>query len=791
MQKKYALLQGSLAALLLSAVCCGALVAQSFPQEFHFSPDGKRLIVGGEPVGGFYDEAEIHVIELWFAQSNYWQQLVNNYQSSADIAATMIVNGDTLPSPVGVHFKGMTSYFQTQNSQKKSFSISTNFVDEEQSVGGYNSLNLHNCFDDPSFMREVLYYHQIRKHIPASKANFTHLFINGQDWGLYPSVQQLDGNFFEEWFLSNDGTRWRALKPGAFGGPGGGGGDPFGAGKSSLNWLGTDTLEYQDYYTLKKANKPNPWDDLLHVCDVLNNTPPDLLEAEIRNVIDLDRTLWFLATEIAFADDDSYVHKGGMDYYLYWEPETGRMVPQEVDGNTTMKAMDLNWSPFYNEDDDRFPLLNRLLAVPEIRQRYLAHLRTIVEESFVQTDINAAIDNYFSMIDTIVQADPKKLYSYSAFVSDKNLLKNNFQQRRNNLSNNAAVNVQGLVVSDVTYAVDGTPFAAPDAGQEVVVTANISGAITVAAARLYYADGLVGNFEKTDLFDDGAHHDGAAGDGVFGAVIPGYDEGQYVRFYIEAIANNTQRTATYEPAGAEHDVFIYRVHPGAFSVSDVVINEMMASNTQTAADQDGEYDDWIELYNTSANPVDLSGWFLSDNVDNLGKYDFPDGTVIGGHGFLIVWADEDGSQSGLHANFKLSASGEQLYLVNPDTAIVQEVIFFQQQTDKGYARVPNGTGNFVIQAPTFNQPNDLTNAAEETNGDPSRLVIFPNPNSGQLTIKTTSLGNDNLLIFNGVGQLVHTAQLTGGTISLQMENLPDGMYLARTGKETGRFVVQR
>ncbi len=336
-------------------------MAQSLPDEMRFSADGRRLVSGGNETTGFYDESQLHTIELIFDEANYWTLLTNNYQSGTDLGAVMVLNGDTLEHEVGVRFKGQTSYSMNQNSQKKSFNITLDFADPDQDIDGYETLNLNNCFQDPSFIREMIYLHQSRNHNQSLKANYVNLYINGQYWGPYPSVQALDNKFIREWFLSSDGTRWRALKTiGGGGGPGGGGGTggPFGTGYSSLNWLNTtDTAEYKKYYTLKKANKTNPWDDLVKVCDKLNNTPSASLEDTIKNYMDLDRTLWFLATEIAFADDDGYVNKGGMDYFLYWEPETKLMVPLEYDGNSIMESMTATWSPFYHANDTDYALI--------------------------------------------------------------------------------------------------------------------------------------------------------------------------------------------------------------------------------------------------------------------------------------------------------------------------------------------------------------------------------------------------------------------------------------------------
>lgn len=768
-----------------------ALHGQNLPREMHISNDGRHLVTGRNASEGLYDESTIQVIELWFEQANYWQQLTNNYQSSTDLPAIMIVNGDTLPAKVGVRFKGQTSYNMIQNSQKKSFNITINYEDEGQQLDGYETLNLNNCFEDPSFMREVMYLHQSRKHIPSLKGSYVHLYINGENWGPYPSIQGLNGEYLKEWFLSNDGTRWRALRTDAGpGGPGGGGGGGiFGTGVSSLNYLGADTSLYIPKYTLKKANKEHPWEDLVNTCDALNNTPLASLEDTIQHYLDLDRTLWYLAHEIIFSDDDSYVHKGGMDYYIYWEPETGRITPLEYDGNSCMKTSAANWSPFYHETDNRYPLMNRLFAVPSIRQRYLAHVRTIIQESLDTASFNHQIDNYFEMINDLVQADNKKLYAYSNFLTEKEALKSFALQRRNFLLANAEVNTTGPAISDVTFTAGGNAFAAPNAGQEVSVTAHVNAGVGINAVNLYYGTGFVGQFSHATMFDDGNHGDGQAGDGMYGAVIPGFSNGVYVRFYVEAIANNTPHTASYMPVGAEHDVFVYQVNVSAVVDSDVVINELMASNTNTAADANGQYDDWIELYNKSAGAINLSGWYLTDNEQNLTKWEFPEGTMIPGHGYLIVWADEDGSQEGLHANFKLSASGEILMLLDPNTSVAQNITFGQQETDKGYARVPNGTGNFVIQAPTFNTNNNLSTGTTQVVLADKTFVIYPNPTGSSATVRLTENQSAQLQVFTSLGQKIMETRIDS-RLQIDVSQWEPGIYWVKVGAAAQKLLVR-
>lgn len=138
----------------------------------------------------------------------------------------------------------------------------------------------------------------------------------------------------------------------------------------------------------------------------------------------------------------------------------------------------------------------------------------------------------------------------------------------------------------------------------------------------------------------------------------------------------------------------------------VVINEVMPVNSSTAADQDGEYDDWIELYNLSSATVNLSGFYLSDSKKNPTKWKFPEGTNILPKGYLIIWADEDTLETGLHASFKLSSSGEDVVFSTPGNVVIDKLAFPAQSLQLTWSRVPNGTGNFEWKSPTFNRSND-------------------------------------------------------------------------------------
>lgn len=103
----------------------------------------------------------------------------------------------------------------------------------------------------------------------------------------------------------------------------------------------------------------------------------------------------------------------------------------------------------------------------------------------------------------------------------------------------------------------------------------------------------------------------------------------------------------------------------------IIISEFMAVNSNGLVDEDLEHSDWLELYNATDAPIDLAGWYLSDNALALKEWQFPSISIPKG-GYLIVYASGKNRidpTKNLHTNFKLSGSGEFLAISEPDTTI--------------------------------------------------------------------------------------------------------------------------
>lgn len=131
----------------------------------------------------------------------------------------------------------------------------------------------------------------------------------------------------------------------------------------------------------------------------------------------------------------------------------------------------------------------------------------------------------------------------------------------------------------------------------------------------------------------------------------------------------------------------------------VIINEVMASNAHTIIDPDfSKFSDWIELYNSGSKSIDLSGYKLSDKLSEA-KWTIPDGTILDGHSYMLVWADEkDVALLNLHTNFKFKSKGEAVALFDTHGAIVDSFEFGKQQPDISYGR-NRATIGYMIATP--------------------------------------------------------------------------------------------
>jgi hypothetical protein len=362
------------------------------------------------PTTSLYDLGTLRTIFLEFENADWEDELAAFYNTDVEVPATMTVDGRTYKD-VGIHFRGQSSYRMVPAGFKRSLNVSMDFVHDGQDVGGYQTLNLLNANNDPTFLRSVVYTEISRKFLPTPKANFMRVVINGESWGVYVSAQQFNGDFIREAFGASGGARWKAP------------GTP--RGRAGLEYLGENPAPYRQIYEIKTRDVAESWAALISLCKVLNETPPEKLEAALAPLLDIDGALKFLAIEVALVNSDGYWTRAS-DYNLYRDLK-GRfhIVPHDVNealggeggrgGGFGGARGGAELDPLVGLNDPSKPLRSKLLAVPALRQRYLGYMREIADKSLDWNVLAPLVQTSHRLIAADVKTDTRKLSDLAGF----------------------------------------------------------------------------------------------------------------------------------------------------------------------------------------------------------------------------------------------------------------------------------------------------------------------------------------------------------------------------------------
>ncbi len=730
----------------------------------------------------FYNSNAIQDIRIVFSQSN-WDALLDAQEAGAGdyiSAQSVTINGQVFNN-VGVKYKGNSSYNPNYVKNPLHIELDT-YVN--QNYEGYTDIKLSNVIFDPSFVRETTAYSILGQYMHAPLANYANVYINGNLIGLYTNVESISKKFVNTHFGSNNNAFFSCSPPAGAG--------PGTTNLPNLAYLGTNSASYESAYEIKSTTG---WDDLINLTNTLSNNT-----SNIESVLDVDRALWMLAFDNLFVNIDSYIGQFKQNYYLY-KDDNGRFNPilwdlnmsfgtfgqtGTTNLNTTLAKRQLNH--LLHSGDAAWPLVQKLLAVPRYKKMYLAHYATMLSENISNNSYFTKAQTFQALINSSVQADVNKFYTYSQFSSNMTTdialgmntapgLSNLMSGRNTYLTALSDFTATKPTISAITPSV-----ANPALGGTVTIRANVINTNTDAVFLGYRAATNL-PFTKVLMYDDGAHNDGASGDNIYGGLMPISSITSQYYIYAE---NNT--IGAFSPARAEHEFYTITASYPTITPGSLVVNEIMAQNTSTVTDPSGDYSDWFELYNNSSVTISLDNLFASDTSTNLLKWQFPSGITMAPNSYLIVWADQDLTQEGIHADFKFSASGESCILSYANGIIIENVTFGVQVANMGYARVPNGTGNFIIQAPTFNANNQGLSISD-FNQQNNQLLIYPNPTSNHVNIRISELmGSEKIKIFNLLGQIVIEKEAHNDN-TLDLTKLSAGTYVVNYGKINKKIVV--
>jgi hypothetical protein len=742
------------------------------------------------PAGIVFEDDDVYKIEI-FLNADSLDALLEpgNEYSYHEYPATFImshVNGSDTVTNVGFRLRGNTS----RVSAKKSFKVSFNTF-ENQNFYGLDKMNINGEHNDPSISRSKICWDIFRDfEVPGSRCNPVELYINSEYKGLYVNVEHIDDEFVELRFGNKEGNLYKCLWP------------------ADLVYKGSNPDLYKEVYygnrayDLRTNTAADDYSDLAIFIDVLNNTPLSSLPVELEEVFNVPGFLRYYAVEVFTGHWDGYAYNKN-NYYLYNDPETGvfHFLPYDPDNTLGIDWMGRDWGdrdindwPHHGEDR---PLAERLMEINEYKDWYNFYINKLIAEITNTATIFPKIDAYRSMIiPSVIYDNYHNLdygYSYVDFLNSFDYdqgghvdygIKPYFEERITSA-------LQQLELNDINPIISNVRHNQPGPQQLLNVVAKVEDE-QVPAVTLYYNVNQSGWNSET-MLDDGQVNDGIVSDEKFGINIGPFAAGSQIDFYIEA-EDNSSHFSRFPRQGFK------TIQIESFSPSTLVINEFMAKNSSTISDQNGNFDDWIELLNIGSAPVYLGDKFLSDNPNQPTKWQLPNVTLAVGQ-YYLIWADKEETEGENHANFKLSSLGEEIVLTDSDgSTLIDYVKFYLQTEDHSEGRYPNGNGPVqCLGMPTPEATNALISI--ESLMANSGLKVYPNPFSEECKIEIPGTLNakKTIKIFSLEGMLVYSTTVyedsfTWNGKNRNSQNLTSGLYFVRIrGKQpevlfTGKVV---
>ncbi len=705
---------------------------------------------------------------------------------------------DETVDSVGFRLRGNTS----RNSQKKSFKVSFDTYRDGQTFYDVDEMNLNGEHNDPSIIRSKLCFDHFKSiGLPASRAAHVEVYINNRYYGLYIFVEDINKKFLKKNFSNFSGNLWKCLYP------------------ANLLYLGNDPQTYinlndngRKVYELKTNSQQNDFTQLVRFISILNNTPTSQLADSLEKILDVPNILQYFAINILTGSWDDYWSLMN-NYYLYYEPgkELFHLIPYDYDNTYGIDWSGNNWTTanpynFPKVVGGTRPLAEKLLAVSQYRNLYTHFLEFYRANVFLLNNWETRIDSIKQMITpyAIIDTFRTKDYgftmndftnSYSASGYSKLHVKYGLKQFVNLRNTSLLGQLSYQTANPIAYKIEFEPKnPSPTDSIKVYVSAFSKAGINEALIKFTKTGtSTPENYQLT--FSPVANTKKVEEADRYVGVIPPLGQNTSGTFVIY-LKDNLNQSQIYPRKGPI-------VLSSSINAYGIVINEFMADNQTTIIDPNGDYDDWIELYNSSSNNILLTGKYLTDNSSNLKKWRFTqDSLYINAGQYLLIWCDEQPSQPGIHTNFKLSKSGEFIALIDTNgTTVLDSITFYAQQTDISFGRSPDLSRNWKFMQPSPGNSNFITSVDNKNIAEKFSLKQnYPNPFNPITEIKYSiqKAGHITLKIFNVLGNEVATLidenkKEGEHSIIFNASQFPSGVYFyqIRSGiySETKKMVL--
>ncbi len=318
---------------------------------------------------------------------------------------------DTLEN-VGFRLRGNTSRY----SLKKSFKISFNEYVPGRKYQGVKKLNLNGQHNDPTMIREKLFYDLWKRAgFPERRTSFVRVYINGDYYGLYTNIEELDKEWLKRHYADPGGNLYKCTYP------------------ADLVYHGPLEQTYKDLmngtatggrvYDLQTNEEEDDYSGLVSLIGGLNQPVTGNFSVEIASLLGVDRFLKALALDVATGNWDDYSYNKN-NFYLYEDPASGRtdFITYDPDNTFGIDWFGIDWGRrdyrYWVNDQMPLPLAKKLLAVPAFMERYTRYIDTMARQVINPGEIFPRIASLKSLIRDAAVEDTWRTLDYGYSVAD-------------------------------------------------------------------------------------------------------------------------------------------------------------------------------------------------------------------------------------------------------------------------------------------------------------------------------------------------------------------------------------
>ncbi|MGC3961203.1 MAG: lamin tail domain-containing protein [Verrucomicrobiota bacterium] len=636
-------------------------VTTRFPND---APSRECLVRFGEtqPFGSF------GTYRLWLTQASFNRWANRRKTSDEPVDCTLVIGNQRAIYNVGAYYSGSPwksalSIIDTPTGNMCDYNL--RLPKDEPLLGTAlvkmafpGNVDVNNQgIDQTAQMEPTLYWFARKLGLRVGCFRHVNFFINGTRRGsIIYDVQVPNSDFVEHAFSDDDngdlfeGSFWfeaDSVDEGLFGEYN----DSF---ATMANFTTTGGAKKKARYRWNfprhgidgSANDYTNWFALVDALNVTSN-----YTAAVESLVDADQWMRVFAYEHLVNNWEAFGFAHGVNMFPY-KGRQGRwnLIPNDVDISFLGSPSDL-----FAVDD---PVLQRMIDHPPFRRAYWRALQDAVNGPLLSTQVNALCDPRYAALQAngINVSSPSGIKSFIASM------------RSHVLSQLATVATGFSVNGPAAFATNQSPVMLSGTASIEVAAMTVNGSLWPVTWT------SVANWSMSLPLVSGLNT-------------------------LNIVGLNRQG----QPVAGASATITVNFTGSIVSPPKIVINEWMASNTGFIRDPaDNDADDWFELYNPTATPVNLAGWFLSDDLSNRFQFTVPAGYNVPAHGYLLVWADDEPQQNAtnridLHVNFKLDKAGDAIVLSTTNGTVMDAVSFGLQTNNISQGHYPDGGTNLFFQ----------------------------------------------------------------------------------------------